>query len=145
MCAEQRVGLRETHGDEAIFGALDKVRELRQDYFVVELCADPWRAKQAMMELEREGLQCVELPQTDVRLCPASQRLRSAIIEERLTLPDNPELSRHAANAVQRHVRRGWRLDKPDRTSPIDGMISLAMALDLLEQQPEPARFVGWV
>jgi phage terminase large subunit-like protein len=133
------------YGDEAIFGALDRIRELREDYFAVELCADPWRAKQAMMELEREGMRCVELPQTDVRICPASQRLRSAIVEQRLTLPHDAELSRHAANAVQRHVRRGWRLDKPDRTSPIDGVISLAMALDRCEQQPEPVRLVGWI
>lgn len=55
------------------------------------------------------------------------------------------ELTRHAANAVQRHVRRGWRLEKPDRSSPIDGMISLAMVLDRCEQSPEPVRLVGWV
>lgn len=139
------VGCWIDYGDEAIFGALDKIRELRQEFTVVELCADPWRAKQAMMELEREGLLCVELPQTDVRICPASQRLRSAIVEERLTLPPDAELSRHAANAVQRHVRRGWRLDKPDRSSPIDAVISLAMALDRLEAQPDPAQLVGWL
>ena len=90
-------------------------------------------------------MRCVELPQTDVRICPASQRLRSAIVENRITLPADAELARHATNAVQRHVRRGWRLEKPDRSSPIDGVISLAMALDRCEQQPEPARLVGWI
>jgi phage terminase large subunit-like protein len=98
-----------------------------------------------MMELEREGLACVELPQTDVRLCPASQRLRQAVVDGRLVLPDDPELARHAANAVQRQVRRGWRLEKPDRASPIDAMVSLAMVLDRAEQQPEPTKLIGWV
>jgi phage terminase large subunit-like protein len=140
-----QVGRWIDYGDDAIFGALDRIRELREEFFVVELCADPWRAKQAMMELERDGMRCVELPQTDVRICPASQRLRSAIVEGRLTLPADAELSRHAANAVQRHVRRGWRLEKPDRTSPIDGVITLAMALDRCEQQPEAPRLLGWM
>lgn len=132
-------------GDAAIFGALDRIRELREQFAVAELCADPWRAKQAMMELEREGLRCVGLPQTDVRLCPASQRLRQAVVDQELTVPDDPELARHAANAVQRHVRRGWRLEKPDCASPIDAVVSLAMALDRVEQRPEPVRVLGWV
>ena len=48
-----QVGCWIGYGDESIFGALERIRELRENYFVVELCADPWRAKQAMMELER--------------------------------------------------------------------------------------------
>lgn len=60
-------------------------------------------------------------------------------------MPDDPELARRAANAVQRHVRRGWRLEKPDRASPIDAVVSLAMALDRVEQRPEPVRMLGWV
>lgn len=133
-------------GDEAIFGARDRLAELRQDFRVVELTADPWRAKQLMLELEREeGLRCVELPQTDARMCPASDRLRRAIMEERLTLPDDAALTRHASNAVQRHTRRGWRIEKPDRHSPVDAMVALAMLLERIEEKPEPVRLLRWV
>lgn len=140
-----RVGCWIAYGDDAILAAIERVRELRESYRVAEFIADPWRAKQAMLELEREGLVVLELPQTDVRMVPASARLRSAIVERRLTLPDDPELARHAANAVQRHGRRGWRLDKPDRSSPIDAVIALAMALERAEQRPEPVELVGWI
>jgi hypothetical protein len=78
-------------------------------------------------------------------MVPASQRLREAIAENRITLPDDRQLALHAANAVQRHGRRGWRLERPDRSSPIDGLIALAMALDRAEQRVEPARLVGWL
>jgi phage terminase large subunit-like protein len=89
-------------------------------------------------------VRCVELPQTDVRMVPASARLRSAVVERRVVLPPDPKLARHAANAVQRHGRRGWRLDKSDRTSPIDAVVSLAMALDRMEAR-QTARVLGWV
>ncbi len=88
---------------------------------------------------------CVQYPQTDVRMVPASQRLREAIVDGLLTLPPDRQLAVHAANAVQRHGRRGWRLDRPDRSAPIDGLIALCMALDRAEQRAEPARLVGWV
>jgi hypothetical protein len=78
-------------------------------------------------------------------MVPASQRLREAIVEGRVTLPEDRTLAVHAANAVQRHGRRGWRLDRPDRSSPIDGLIALCMALDRAEQRQEPARLVGWL
>jgi phage terminase large subunit-like protein len=131
--------------DDAILRAPERVRELRESYRIEEFIFDPWRAKLAALELEREGVCCVELPQTDVRMVPASARLRSAVVERRVVLPPDPELARHAANAVQRHGQRGWRLDKPDRASPIDAVVSLAMALDRMEAKPEPARVLGWV
>jgi len=80
-------------------------------------------------------------------MVPASQRVRDTIVEGRVTLPPDPVLARHAASAVQRHGRRGWRLERPSRSpeDAIDGLIALAMALDRAEQQPEPVRLIGWV
>lgn len=103
------------------------------------------RFGQAGLELEREGLRVAHFPQSDVRMVPASGRLREAIVQQRLTLPDDRTLSLHAANAVQRHGRRGWRLDKPDRSSPIDALVALAMALERAEHRPEPARLLAWL
>ena len=65
-------------------------------------------------------------------MIPASQRLYQAIVEQQLALPDDLELAKHAADAVARHSRRGWRLDTPHARRPIniDGVVALAMALD---------------
>jgi phage terminase large subunit-like protein len=133
------------YGDDSILGARDRLAELREEFTISEVTADRWQAKQLLAELEAEGMICVEFPQTDVRMIPASARLREAVVDQRLTVPADPELSRHAANAIQRQTRRGWRIDKPDRKSPMDAMVTLAMALDRVEVRPEPVRLVGWV
>jgi phage terminase large subunit-like protein len=76
---------------------------------------------------------------------PASARLRDAIVQHKLVLPDNPELRQHAANAIARHKPRGWRIEAPDRSSNVDGIVAPMMALDRFENQPEPTRLLGWL
>jgi hypothetical protein len=56
-----------------------------------------------------------------------------------------PELRQHAANAIARHSRRGWRLDRASRGDTIDGIVALCMALDALEDQPAPVQLLGWL
>jgi hypothetical protein len=46
---------------------------------------------------------------------------------------------------VAHHGRRGWRIDKANWADKIDAVIALAMALDRLENRPEPTRLVGWL
>jgi hypothetical protein len=72
-------------------------------------------------------------------------RLHAAITEQRLVLPDDPRLAQHAAHAIARHSRRGWRLDKASRTDHFDALIALCMALERGEHQPEPAQLLGWL
>jgi phage terminase large subunit-like protein len=132
-------------GDEAILAAVERVRALRERHPITEFVYDPWRARQAALELEREGVPCVELPQTDVRMVPASAALRAAVVEQRVTLPDDPELARHAANAVAQHTRRGWRIASPARGVNVDAIVALAMAVERAEHRPEPARLVGFI
>jgi phage terminase large subunit-like protein len=140
-----QVGSFIAYGEDGILRARDRLAELREDYDLVELAADDWQGVQLMAELQREGVNVVQFPQSDVRMSPASDRLRTAITERRVTLPPDPELARHAANAVMRQNRRGWRIDKPDRESPVDGMIALAMVLERTEARPEPVRLLAWV
>jgi phage terminase large subunit-like protein len=112
---------------------------------VRELAFDPWRFGQAAQELEREGIIVTQFPQTDVRMIPASDRLYRAIVEKRLTLPDNDELRQHAAAAIARHSRRGWRIDKANRADNIDAVIAPCMALEADEAKPEPVELLGWL
>jgi hypothetical protein len=78
-------------------------------------------------------------------MIPASARLHAAVVEGRLQLPDVAELHQHAANTIARHGRRGWRLDKPDARTPTDAIIALCMAVEAVENRPEPARVLGFV
>jgi hypothetical protein len=84
-------------------------------------------------------------PQNDARMVPASAVLYDAIIERRITLPASPELVQHAAGAIAKHSRRGWRIDKPNGRVHIDGIIALAMCLDRQANQPAPAELLGWL
>jgi phage terminase large subunit-like protein len=145
VTADLRVGCWIGHGDDAVIEARDVVRDLAEKYRIVECSFDPWRAGQLAAELEREGIPCMAFPQSDSRMIPASSRLHAAIVEGRITLPPDDELRRHAANTIAKHSRRGWRLDKPDSRTPNDAIVALAMAVDSAENQPEPARFLGWV
>ena len=87
----------------------------------------------------------VAFPQHDARMIPASARLHAAIVEKRLTLPADPEFARHASEAVARHNRRRWRIDKPNPRSNIDAVIALAMAVERAEQEPQPVELLGWL
>jgi phage terminase large subunit-like protein len=139
------VGCAIYHGDEGVLECVEQVRELAGRYRVAEVVFDPWRFGQAAQELERERMVVVAFPQTDARMMPASERLYRAVVEERLTLSDDRELARHAADAVARHSRRGWRIDKAARADNIDAVIALCMALERAEARPEPARVLGWL
>jgi hypothetical protein len=40
-------------------------------------------------------------------------------------LPDDPELRRHAANAIARSKPRGWKIEAPDPSSNVDAIVAL--------------------
>lgn len=133
-------------GDEGVERAVDQALELHRAHAVVEVAGDPWRfAGMPALALERAGMTVSEFPMTDVRVCPASQRLREAITERRIVLPPDRALADQAARAVARSGRRGWRIDKPKRGNRIDGLHALLIALDRRENRPPPAQLLGWI
>ncbi|MEO7197269.1 MAG: terminase large subunit, partial [Solirubrobacterales bacterium] len=75
-------------------------------------------------------------------MIPASQRLYDAITEGRIVHPDDPLLNAHVAATIARHGRRGWRLDKANRADKIDAVVAMAMAIDRLENRPQPTQLV---
>jgi phage terminase large subunit-like protein len=96
-------------------------------------------------EWEQRGIPAVAFPQSDSRMIPACERLYDAVVHGRLVHPDDPDLNAHVHAAVARHSRRGWRLERPDRTTNIDAVVALAMAIDRHAYQPEPVELLGWV
>jgi phage terminase large subunit-like protein len=147
LSEQLRVGVEVLEGEGAELDALDLIRELGARYRVREVAFDPWRASTIANVLEREGVTCTAFPQTDARMIPASTALHRAVVERRLCVPDHPTLAQHAANAVARQTRRGWRLDRPSRAAGlnIDAIIALAMAVDAAENQPQATELLGWL
>ena len=121
-------------GDEAVLTCAEKVRELAAEFAVREVAYDPSRFEAPALQLEADGLLMVKFPQSPSRMIPASDRLYRAIIEARLTHPNDRALNAHIANAVAHDSPRGWRLDKPHGHVNIDGAIALAMAIERAEE-----------
>jgi phage terminase large subunit-like protein len=139
------VGVETWSGDAAVLEVAAFVAELAEEFTIVEAVVDPWRAGQMAQEWELRGIPAVAFPQSDSRMIPASERLYDAVVHQRLTHPDDPELNEHVHAAIAKHSRRGWRLDKPDRASKIDAVVALAMAVERHAYQPEPVKVVGWL
>lgn len=71
---------------------------------------------------------------------PASDRLYRAVVEQKLVLPDHPEMREHMANTIARHNRRGWRLDKPSLGQPNDSSSPCAWRSTRSRTNPNPSR-----
>ena len=139
------VGCAIFHGDEGVLECVAMIEELAERYRLATVAFDPWRFGQGAQELAQRGVPVEAFPQSDSRMLPASDRLYRAIVERRLTLPDDPELRAHAGAAIAKHSRRGWRIDKAGRSDQIDAIVALAMAVDAREMAPEPVRVLGYI
>ena len=72
----------------------------------------PGASSRRMLELAERGIRVTEFPQSNARMGPASERLHAAIVEGRLSHPDDPALNAHVRQAIARDTPRGWRIDK---------------------------------
>lgn len=140
-----QVGCAVYHGDEGVLDCITEIEALAERYRLVEVVFDPWRFGQAAQELQGRGVPVVAFPQTDARMIPASDRLYRAVVEGRLTLPDDAELRAHAHAAIARHSRRGWRLDKVSRADNIDAVVALAMAVERADDKAPAVQVLGWI
>jgi phage terminase large subunit-like protein len=139
------VGVKVFSGDEGVLHAKELIEGPAEGYAIQEVAFDPWRAKQVALEIEQRRIRCVEFPQTAGRMHPASERLYRAIVEGRLTHPDDPALNRHVAAAVAKNSPRGWQLAKAPGGGNIDGVIALAMCVDRASEPVQETRLVGWL
>lgn len=93
---------------------------------------DPHFIEYAAQVLEGEGLNMVETPQSDQRMCPASEKLYELIMTKKLAHDGDPTLRRHVHAAVAMEKPRGWRLTRPKGSKRhIDALIALIMAVSV--------------
>ena len=87
----------------------------------------------------------VAFPHHDARMIPASARLHAAIVEQRLTLPENPELRpprlRRDRPSLATRVARG----QAEPAANVDAIIALAMGVERAEEKLEPVQLLGWL
>jgi phage terminase large subunit-like protein len=89
---------------------------------IVECAYDPWRFQAPALEPAERGIPIVEFPQSNARIGPASERLHAAIVEGRLSHPDDSSLNAHVRAAIARDTPRGWRIDKLKSRDNIDAL-----------------------
>jgi phage terminase large subunit-like protein len=145
VTAELDCQVRTWQGDSAVLDVADYMVELAGRFTLREVAYDPWRFRSEALRLQDRGLPMIEFPQSTTRMVPASERLYSAIIERRLTHPDDPELNAHVAAAIARQTSRGWRLDKAREADQVDAVVALAMAVDIASEPRPAAEFLGWL
>ena len=111
-----------------------RLEALGEEFDIDELAYDPWRFARSAELLEPVFHEVVEYPQTNERMCPASQKIYDAIIEGRAHVDGHPALAAHIAAAVAADTERGWRLKKLQSREAQDFAIALAVAWDRAEQ-----------
>lgn len=102
---------------------------------------DPRLFELMAQELEDEGLQMIEFPQTPERMAPACGHLLELIVGTDLAHDGDPVLRAHVHAAAKRPTGdRGFTLSKSKSKAPIDACVAAAMAAWELEQAPEPVK-----
>ena len=101
---------------------LDKIYDIQGVYF------DPYQAIQLSQDLKKEGINMVELPQTQSNCIAFSQCLFNLIKNKKIRFYPSEEIRLSLINCKVVYSSRGWRIVKKSGTKKIDLAISLAMA-----------------
>ena len=89
---------------------------------------DPHFFSRSAADLEDEGLHMVEVPQTDTRMVPASQRVFDLVKSGDLVHAHDKTARSHIRAVVAKEKERGWRISKVSTNKHIDYAVALAMA-----------------
>jgi phage terminase large subunit-like protein len=91
---------------------------------------------QLAQNLERDGFNVIEIPQSNDMMVPATQKLLEAVNTGKLRHGGDPVARRHALNAGARETERGVRISKMKSSEHVDAIVARAMALEALERRP---------
>lgn len=97
---------------------------------------DKHLAAQLAQNLERDGFDVIEVPQSNEMMVPATQKLLETVSMGRLRHGGDPVARRHALNAGVRETERGVRISKMKSSEHVDAVVALAMALEAVERRP---------
>ncbi len=104
---------------------------LADRYQIRELGYDPWNAMQVVLQLQEDGLTCVEVRQGYASMSAPSKQLIAWVLGKKLRHGGNPVLRWMADNLVMRTDPAGnIKPDKEKSTEKIDGMVALIEAVD---------------
>jgi len=81
-----------------------------------------------MTRLGKDGINCVEYPQTVDRLIAASQNLYDLFKNKNIILYPDPEVKSHILKCTAKEHPRGFRIVKEKQSMKIDIAVALAMS-----------------
>lgn len=108
-------------------GIKGEISRLHKSKNVAAVYFDPFQLHSIAMDLRKEGIRMIELPQTTGRI-EADQALYDAIIGRSIRHYGDPTLTQHIRNAVAIETARGFRLAKEKTSLKIDAAVALSMA-----------------
>ena len=120
------------------------IRDLSREYQVREVVYDPWRFDRSAILLSDEGVFCVEYPQSNERMCPASQACYEMVRDGRIAHDGDPVLSSHVLSAVAAETDRGFRVKKTKARKPMDAAVALILACDRADYGIRDGGFFMW-
>lgn len=125
--------LEVTPGDATDFGFITRrILEVRDQFELVELAFDPWKADQFTQQLQLEhGIQCVAVPPTIPHFAEPTAELERRIVMGNFGHPNNRLVtwqSRHCTVTVDANGNKRPVKPKPHSMKKIDGMTAVIMA-----------------
>lgn len=116
----------------------DRILEIdRSDRTVLGVIFDPMLFAESAELLEEEGLTMEEFPQSNERLCPASEAVYAAVHEGVIEHDGDPVLRAHVTAAAAKPIGERWRFSKARSRRCIDALMTLVFGLDQARHGPE--------
>lgn len=107
-----------------------KVLYLKDEYNVVEVGFDPWKAIEIATKLDSEGIKVVQMRQGHSTLGPPSTKFETLVVSNKINHGGNPVLRWMASNtAVIKDANDNIRPDKSQTSARIDGIVALIMGI----------------
>ena len=108
----------------------DDLREFAGRFDVKEVAYDPWQATQLAQEMEKEGMEMVEMRHTVQNMSEPMKELEAKVLKKLLAHGDCPILTWMVSNVVaQMDKKENIYPNKERAENKIDGVVGLIMAL----------------
>lgn len=98
---------------------------------------DPRYFNRSAEDLEKAGVVTIEYSPGGISMWSAVQDFYNLCLDQMIVHDFDPVLEAHVAAAAGEKTERGWRVSKLKASSPIDGLISVILAVDVLRKPPD--------